>query len=98
MKKEFESRPIYIKTFMKTKIKASDNEATDYHHKEILKVGSSYTCLAVILIDFILKKRETITLRCFQKNLKTLKKNKKMIRNITEDQEISTDSDESDEE
>ena len=53
MKKEFNSEPIYNKKFLKTKIKYYGDEATDFHDKEIPKVGCNYTCLAVILIDFI---------------------------------------------
>ena len=41
---------------MKIKIKSYVDEATDFHNKEILKPSSNYTCLAVILIDFVLKK------------------------------------------
>ena len=32
------------------------DEATHFQDKENHKVGSNYTCLAVILIDFVLKK------------------------------------------
>ena len=43
---------------MKTKKKfILSSVATDFHDKEIPKVGSKYTCLAVVLIDFVLKKR-----------------------------------------
>ena len=37
--------------FIKTKIKSYNDEATDFYDKEILKVGSNYTCLAVVLIS-----------------------------------------------
>ena len=56
MKKKFDREPINSKTFLGTKIQSSRDEATDFHNKEMLKVGSSYICLGVILIDFILKK------------------------------------------
>ena len=56
MKKEFDSKPIYYKKFLKTKIKYYGDEATYFYDKEIPKVESSYTCLAVILIDAVLKK------------------------------------------
>ena len=48
MKKEFDSEPIYYKRFLKTKIKSYGDEATDFYDNEIPKVGSNYTCLAVI--------------------------------------------------
>ena len=42
-----------IKKLLKTKITSYDDEATDFHHKEIPKGGSNYTCLAVMLIDLV---------------------------------------------
>ena len=38
------------------------------------KVGSSYACLAVILIGFVPEKDKTIIHKCFQKNVNALKK------------------------
>ena len=58
MKKEFDSEPISIKECLKTKIKSCGDEATDFHDKKVPKIGSNYTSLAVILIDFVLKKDE----------------------------------------
>ena len=55
--KEFDSEPVYNKTFLKTKIKSYGNEATDFHDKQMLKTGSNHTCLEVITIDSILKKK-----------------------------------------
>ena len=46
--KEINSQPIYIKKFLKTKIKSYVNKATDFHDKEIPKVGSNYSYLPVI--------------------------------------------------
>ena len=69
MKKESDSKFIYKKSFLKTKIKSYGDESTDFYDKEIIKLGSNYTCLAVILIDFVLKKIfkkiKTITHKCF---------------------------------
>ena len=42
---------------MKTKVKSYGDEATDFHGKEMPKAGSNHTCLAVIMIDSVLKKR-----------------------------------------
>ena len=50
--------PFTIKIFLKTKVKSNVDDATDFHDKEIPKVGSNYICLAVILINFILIKEE----------------------------------------
>ena len=55
IKKELDCRPIYNKKFLKTKIRSYGSKVTDYHDKEIPKVGSNYICLAVILLDFVLK-------------------------------------------
>ena len=42
---------------MKTEIKSYGDEDTDFYDNEMPKVGCSYTCLAVITIDSVLKKR-----------------------------------------
>ena len=47
-----------VSNFMKKE--SYGDVATDFHDKEIPKVGSNYTGLAVILIDFVLKKMITI--------------------------------------
>ena len=48
IKKEFDSELVYIKLFLKTKIKSHGNEVIDFCDKKILKVDSNPTCLAVI--------------------------------------------------
>ena len=57
IKKEFDNKPVYNKELLKTKIKCHGEEVTGFYEKEILKVESNYTCLAVISLDFVLKKR-----------------------------------------
>ena len=53
-------------TFLKvSKRKSYGVEAIDFHDKEMPKVGSDYTCLAVILMILLLKNMETIIHRCF---------------------------------
>ena len=54
MKKEFDSEPIYTKTFSRIKIKICDDNAKDFHDKETPKVVSNHTCLEGILICFVL--------------------------------------------
>ena len=54
IKKESDSEPIYNRKFLKTKIKSYGDEATDFHDKEVSKVGSNYTCFSTILVDFVL--------------------------------------------
>ena len=55
IKKEFDSEPVYNKKFLKLKIKSNSDEATDFYDKEIAKVDSNHTCLAVISLDSALK-------------------------------------------
>ena len=43
IKKEFDTKPVYTKKFLKTKTKSYGND------KEMSKVGFNYTCLAVII-------------------------------------------------
>ena len=74
IKKEFDSEPVYNKRFLKTKIKAYGDEITDFFDKDIPKVDYNHTCLAVISLDFALKKDETIIRKYFQKSINTLKK------------------------
>ena len=58
IKKEFDSEPVYNKDFLKIKIKSHGDEVTDFYDKEIPKVDSNHTCLAVISLDSALKKDE----------------------------------------
>ena len=70
----------------------------DFNEKEIPKLGSNYTCAAV-LIDFVFKKDKNYYPQVFSKECKYVEKGKKVTRYITDDLEISCDdSDESDEE
>ena len=56
IKKEFDSKPFCNKKFLKTKIKSYGDEDTDFHYKEIPKVDSNRTCLAIISLDSALNK------------------------------------------
>ena len=47
---------MHNKKSLKNKIKCYGDESTDFHDKEVPKVGSNYTYLAVILIDFFFQK------------------------------------------
>ena len=58
IKKEFAREPVYNKNFLKTKIKSYGDEVTDFYNKEIPKVVSNHTCLAVISLHSALKKGE----------------------------------------
>ena len=73
-----------IKRFLKTKIKYYGVNATDLCDKEIAKVRSNYACLAVISIDFVLKKDKNYYPQIFSEECKYIEKEKKVIRYITD--------------
>ena len=55
IKTELNSESVRSKKFLKTKTKSYGDEATDFHDKEVPKVNSIYTYLAVIPPDSTLK-------------------------------------------
>ena len=44
---------------MKTKIKSHDDEVTDFYGKNVLRIDSNHTCLAVIILNSALKKDDS---------------------------------------
>ena len=74
--------------FLKSKTKFYSNNSTDFHDKDLLKVGSNYICLAVILIDFVLKKDQTYYPQVILKECKYIDKE---IRNIAIDPKAPDD-------
>ena len=58
IKKEYDGEPVDEKKILKTKIKSYCDEVTDYYDKEIPKVDSNHTSLAVISFDSALEKDE----------------------------------------
>ena len=100
IKKEFDSKPVYNEEFLTTKIKSHGDEVTDFYNKEIPKVDSNNTCLAVISLDSALKKDENYYPQVFLKECKYIEN--KVNRHIVDDLESSSDdfddSDDSDEE
>ena len=85
---------------MKIKLKSHGDEVTDFYNKEIPKVGSNHTCLAVISLYSALKKDEIYYPQVFLKECKYIEK--RVVRKIIDDLESSSDdcdcSDDSDEE
>ena len=77
IKEEFNSEPVYNKTFLKIKIKFYGGAATYFHDKEIPKASSDYTCLAVITIDSALKRDDNYYPQVFLKEYKYIEKEKK---------------------
>ena len=55
IKREFDSRPVYNKNVLKTKMKSHNDEITGFYDQEIPKVESNYNYLAVISLDCALK-------------------------------------------
>ena len=95
IKKEFDSKPVYNKKFLKTKIKSHGDEVTDFYNKEIPKVDSNHTCLTVISLYSALKEDDNYYPQVFLKECKYI--TKKVIGHITDDLESSSDhSDDSD--
>ena len=74
IKKKIYTEPGYNKNLLKTKIKSYGGEVTDFFDKEIPKVDSNYTCLAVISLDSALKKDENYYLQVFLKSVNILEK------------------------
>ena len=70
LKKEFDSKPVYNKNYLKTKIKSHSDEVTDFYYKKIPELDSNHTCLAVIILDFALKKDENYYPQVFSKECK----------------------------
>ena len=59
---------------METKIKSDGNEFTDFYDKKISKVDSNHTCLAVISLDFALKKDDNYYSQVFLREYKYIEK------------------------
>ena len=57
IKKEFGSKPIFKEKFLKIKLKSYGVEATDFHDKEMSKVGSNYTCNWIRTHNHLVHKR-----------------------------------------
>ena len=51
IKKEFDSKSVYNKKILKTKLKSYGDEVRDIDDKKFPKLDSTYTCLAVISLD-----------------------------------------------
>ena len=82
---------------MKAKIKSYGKGVTEFYAKKVPKVDSNNTCLAVISLDFALKKDDNYYLQVFLKVCKFIKKNvTKRINNDFSD--FSSDNGESEEE
>ena len=69
-----DSKSVYKKVVLNTKIKSHSDEDTDFYDKEIPKVDSNHTCLAVISLDSALKKNGNYYPQVFLKNVNIMRK------------------------
>ena len=100
IKKEFDSKPVYNKNYLKTKIKSYGDEVTDFYNKKISKLDSNHTCLAVISLDSTLRKDGTYYPKVYLNECKYIEKKveKKEEKNIHDNLSDFSFYDESDEE
>ena len=71
--KELYSEPAYNRHFWKPKNISYDDEATDFHDKEVPNVDTNHTCFTVISPESILKIDKNYYPQVFLKNTNTLK-------------------------
>ena len=54
LKKEFDSKPVYNKKYLKAKIKTYNGKINiNFHNNKIPKGDSQYVCLSIILLDSV---------------------------------------------
>ena len=82
-----------LKTFLKTKIKYHGDEVTDFYDKEIPKVDSNYTPLAVISLDSVHNKDRNNYPQVFLRECKYIEK--KVIKHVNDNLSYFSSSDES---
>ena len=63
IKKEFDSKPVYNKNYLKTKIKSHGNEVADFCDTK--KLDPNHTCLATISLDSALKNNDNYSPQVF---------------------------------
>ena len=72
IKKKINKEPVFF--VFKNKKKSHGDEVTDFYDKEIPKVDSNHTFLAVITLDYVLKKDESYYSQVFLKECKYIEK------------------------
>ena len=78
LKKELDSEPTYKKGFLKTEVKYHGDKLTNLQDTQIPKLGSSYSCLAVISLDSALKKAENYYPQVFLKECVNILRKKQL--------------------
>ena len=74
IKKEFDSKPVYNKNYLKTKIKSHGDEVTGFYHRNIPNLDSNHTCLVVISLDSALKNSDNYYPEVLLKECKYIEK------------------------
>ena len=88
-----------MKNILKPKIKSSEGKInTNFHNDKMSKEGSHCICLSVLLFDSVSKMNKSYYPQVFSEECKYIVKEKGATRHITEELEISPDSDEPGEE
>ena len=97
IKKEFDSEPVYNEKYLKAQGKSYNGKINiNFHNNKIPKEGSKFIFLSVILIDSVFRAGQNYYPQVFLKECKYLVKEKKMPKYITDDIEITSDSDSED--
>ena len=99
IKKDFHSNPVYIKKYLRTKIKSYKGKINpNFDNNKIPKEIFQYICLSVILLDSIFKTDKNYYPQVFLEECKYFIKEKRIHNYITDDVEISdSDKENSDE-
>ena len=79
LRKNLIVNPSTIKKLLKNKVGSYGHEAIDFYDTEVPKKDSNYTCLSIILIDFVFKNDDSYYPQVFLKGCKYTKKKKKKI-------------------
>ena len=83
IKKEFDSEPVCNEKYLKAKIKSYNGKInTNFHSNKILKEGSQFICLSIILIDPVFRTGKNYYPQVFLEECKYVIKEKKRFLNI----------------
>ena len=94
-KREFDSKPVYNKKYLRAKIKYCKGKTNkNFHNNKIPKEDSQYICLSVILIDSVFRTGKNYYSQVFLEECNYVIKEKTIYNYIIDDVEISSDSDE----
>ena len=94
-KEEFDSKPVYNEKSLKAKIKSYNGKInTNSHTNKIPREGSQCICLSVILIDSVFRTGKNYYPQASLEEYKNVVKEQKISKDIIDDVEIVSDSDE----